>query len=173
MTQDSLFQALGGLPGVQRLAEAWHRRVLADEIVAHAFSHGYHPAHTERLAAYWSEAWGGPPLYTSALGDESRVVRMHSGNGEHDEMDRRAVACFAQALDDVGVQDPGLRQALCGYFAWATHERMTAYPRSPRDVPAGLQIVRWGWHGRLRPSDGLTQAPTIQPSSGSTSAGQP
>lgn len=173
MQQASLFQALGGLSGVQRLAEAWHRRVLADEVVAHAFSHGYHPAHTERLAAYWSEAWGGPPLYTSALGDESRVVRMHSGNGEHDEMDRRAVACFSQALDDAGVQDPGLRQALSSYFAWATHERMTAYPRSPRDVPAGLRIVRWSWHGPVPAPAGNAQAPTIQPSSGSTSPGQP
>jgi hypothetical protein len=25
---------------------------MADEIVSHAFSHGYHPRHTERLAAY-------------------------------------------------------------------------------------------------------------------------
>ncbi|MDG0854051.1 group II truncated hemoglobin [Roseateles puraquae] len=173
MRPESLFQALGGLPGVQRLAQAWHRRVLADEIVAHAFSHGYHPAHTERLAAYWSEAWGGPPLYTAALGDESRVVRMHSGNGEHDEMDRRAVACFTQALDDAGVQDIALREALSRYFAWATHERMTAYPRSPRDVPPGLKIVRWGWHGPMPAPDGNAQAPTIQPSSGSTPAGQP
>jgi hemoglobin len=173
MQPSSLFEALGGLPGVQRLALAWHRRVLADDIVAHAFSHGFHPAHTERLAAYWSEAWGGPPLYTSALGDESRVVRMHSGNGEHDEMDRRAVACFTQALDDVGLQDAALRAALSGYFAWATHERMAAYPRSPRDVPEGLQIVRWGWHGPLPASHSAAQAPAIQPSSGSTPSGQP
>jgi hemoglobin len=48
------------MAGVLRLAEAWHQRVLADEIVAHAFSHGFHPLHTERLAAYWGEAWGGP-----------------------------------------------------------------------------------------------------------------
>jgi hemoglobin len=30
---------------------------MADEIVAHAFSHGFHPQHSERLAAYWGEAW--------------------------------------------------------------------------------------------------------------------
>jgi hemoglobin len=34
------------------LAGAWHRRVMADEVVGHAFSHGFHPQHVERLAAY-------------------------------------------------------------------------------------------------------------------------
>ena len=43
------------------------------------------------------------------LGPDSALARMHSGNGEHDEMDRRAVACFTLALDDAGVQDRALR----------------------------------------------------------------
>ncbi|GAB4130474.1 MAG: hypothetical protein Fur005_16660 [Roseiflexaceae bacterium] len=57
----TLYEALGGADMVLRLAHAWHTQVLADEIVSHAFQHGFHPQHTERLAAYWSEAWGGPP----------------------------------------------------------------------------------------------------------------
>jgi hypothetical protein len=36
-------------------------------------------------------------------GDETSVVRIHSGNGPHQEMDRRAIACFVQALQDVGL----------------------------------------------------------------------
>jgi hypothetical protein len=31
-------------------------------------------------------------------GDETTVVKMHSGNGEHDEMDRRAIARFDHRL---------------------------------------------------------------------------
>ena len=31
---------------------------------------------------------------TPNSGAETSVVRMHSGNGPHDEMDRRAIACF-------------------------------------------------------------------------------
>ena len=38
--------------------------------------------HTERLAAYWVEALGGPPIYSQRYGDETSVVRIHSGNGE-------------------------------------------------------------------------------------------
>src|SRR5215510_6958102 len=96
--RSTLYDALGGDEGVLRLAGAWHERVLADEIVAHAFSHGFRPDHTERLAAYWTEAWGGPGIYSQRYGSESSVVRMHSGNGPHEEMDRRAIACFDQAM---------------------------------------------------------------------------
>src|SRR6266508_3743051 len=52
----SVYEAAGSSEGLFRLAEAWHSRVMADEIVSHAFSHGFHPQHTERLAAYWAEA---------------------------------------------------------------------------------------------------------------------
>src|ERR1700680_3651910 len=103
----TVFEAAGGIDGLRRLAAAWHRRVVADEVVGHAFSHGFHPQHTERLAAYWAEALGGPTTYSENYGDESSVVRMHSGNGPHEEMDRRAIACFEQALDDVGIDDNG------------------------------------------------------------------
>ena len=89
--------------GLRRLAHAWHTRVLADEVVSHAFSHGYHPQHTERLAAYWAEALGGPTTYSSRYGDETSVVRLHSGNGLHEDMDHRAIACFDQALIDAGL----------------------------------------------------------------------
>ena len=147
MNGGSLFEAVGGEEGVLRLAHAWHARVLADEIVSHAFSHGFHPRHTERLAAYWAEAWGGPPNYSGKLGSESSVVRMHRGNGPHEEMDRRAIACFDQALDDVQVTDVDLRRVLHDYFAWATNTSMAAYPRGKGEVPNDLRIPRWSWNG--------------------------
>lgn len=145
----SVFVAAGGKEGLLRLAEAWHKRVMADEIVSHAFSHGYHPKHTERLAAYWAEALGGPTAYTRAYGSETSVVRMHSGNGPHEEMDRRAIGCFDQALVDAGLTAEPLRSVLHDYFAWATTTAMARY-RSADDVPEGLVIPRWSWDGLQR-----------------------
>jgi len=145
---ESIYEADGGEAGMLRLADAWHARVMADEVVSHAFQHGFDPRHTERLAAYWGEALGGPRAYTEAFGDESQVVRIHSGNGEHDDMDRRAIDCFDQALDDVGLSaDDRLRQALHDYFAWTTTTTMARYPESPDDVPDGLSIPQWSWDG--------------------------
>jgi hemoglobin len=145
---DTIFDAVGGVPGLLRLAAAWHERVMADEVVGHAFSHGFHPEHTERLAAYLAEALGGPALYSASLGDETTVVRMHSGNGPHDEMDHRAIACFDQAMTDIGLDgDDRLRQVLHDYFAWATTTTMARYHDDADDVPDGLAIPKWSWDG--------------------------
>lgn len=150
-TVQTVYEAVGAHDGLLRLASAWHARVLEDEVVRHAFSHGYHPRHTERLAAYWAEALGGPTTYSERYGDETSVVRIHSGNGSHEEMDQRAIACFDQALEDVGLgHDDRLRRVLHDYFAWATTHTMARYPRSPDDVPNGLDIPKWSWHGLVR-----------------------
>jgi hemoglobin len=150
----SVYDAAGGDAGLMALASAWHARVMADEVVSHAFSHGYHPDHTERLAAYWAEALGGPTRYSDALGGETAVVRMHSGNGPHEEMDRRAIDCFDQALADVGLAgDQRLRSVLHDYFAWATTTTMARYHDSADDVPTGLTIPRWSWDGLVEAGD--------------------
>jgi pimeloyl-ACP methyl ester carboxylesterase/truncated hemoglobin YjbI len=148
---ESVYDAAGGSAGMVRLAEAWHSRVMADEVVSHAFSHGFHPQHSERLAAYWAEALGGPATYSESYGDETTVVRTHSGNGPHHEMDRRAIACFDQALEDIGLTDP-LRQVLHDYFAWATNTSMSQYHSSADEVPDGLSIPRWSWDGLQSPT---------------------
>jgi hemoglobin len=144
----TVYEAAGGEEGMLRLASTWHVRVIADEVVGHAFSHGFRPDHTARLAAYWAEALGGPPTYSTTYGDETFVVRAHSGNGSHEEMDRRAIACFDQALGDVGLADRSeLTRVLRDYFAWATTTTMDRYPESADDVPVGLSIPKWSWDG--------------------------
>lgn len=144
----TVFEAIGGGPGLLRLAAAWHERVMADEIVSHAFSHGFHPEHTERLAAYLGEALGGPALYSETMGNETSVVRVHSGNGLHEKMDERAIACFDEALNDVGLAaDDAVRHVLYDYFAWATRGAMSRYHNSADDVPDGLEIPKWSWDG--------------------------
>jgi hemoglobin len=143
----TVYEAAGGADGLLRLADAWHARVMADEVVSHAFSHGFHPEHNQRLASYWGEALGGPTIYADSYGDQSSVVRIHSGNGLHEEMDQRAIVCFDDALADVGLADDPVGRVLHDYFAWATGTAMSAYPRAADDVPDGLGVPRWSWAG--------------------------
>ena len=42
-----MYEAASGGEGLVGLTEAWHSRVMADDIVSHAFSHGFHPQHTD------------------------------------------------------------------------------------------------------------------------------
>jgi hemoglobin len=145
----TVFEAAGGVDGLTRLAHAWHERVLADEIAAHPFSHGIQPDHVERLAAYWAEALGGPPAYTGHYGDETAVVRMHACNEPHEDLDRRVIDCFDQALDDVGFTDP-VRQVLHDYFAWVTTARFAGFHGANDTIPADLDIAAWSWTGLRR-----------------------
>ena len=134
----TLYDAIGGGKTVLAVAHAWHERVLADPVVSHAFSHGFRDDHTERLAAYWAEVLGGPATYSETMGDESHVVRLHTGNGPHEEMDARAVDCFAAALDDAGVPQPH-RGALVAWFR-DSNRYVNHHFGSPDDVPDGLPM---------------------------------
>lgn len=139
----TLYEAAGGHDGMLALAEAWHRRVLADPVVSHAFSHGFREDHTERLAAYLGEALGGPATYTETMGTESGVVRMHSGNGVHEEMDRLALLAWDAAITDCGLDaDPALAAELHAYWADGIR-RMGEHHETPDTVPDGLALERW------------------------------
>jgi hemoglobin len=135
---ESLYDAMGGADVVLAVAHAWHERVLADPIVSHAFEHGYREDHTERLAAYWAEVLGGPPTYSQTMGDEAHVVRLHTGNGPHDDMDRRAVDSFAGALADAGVPQE-LHPALVRWFRDA-NQYVNHHFATPDAVPDGLPM---------------------------------
>ena len=139
---ETLYDAIGGADVVLAVAHAWHERVLADPVVSHAFSHGFREDHTERLAAYWAEVWGGPATFSTTMGDESDVVRAHSGNGPHEDMDRRAVDCFAAALKDAGVPEQH-HAHLVDWFREANDDVNHRFP-TPEAVPDGLPMPSLG-----------------------------
>lgn len=145
--EQSLFEYAGGEPAFLRLATAHHARCLADPELSHPFSHGGHPDHVARLAAYWAEVLGGPPSYSQAGGTQSEVLVMHAGNGEHDDLNRRFVECFLAAADDAELPaDAEFRAALRAYMVWAVEE-LNAHPATADTVPPGAAMPRWGWDG--------------------------
>lgn len=143
----TIYEAAGGWPAFLALARAWHRNVLADEVVAHAFSHGHHPQHDERIAAYWAEALGGPDEFSRVIGDQTDVLRLHAGNGVHVEMDERGTDCFARALVDAGLPAE-VHATMLAFFRWQVAEQ-AHYPESPEQVADGLRVPKWGWDGPI------------------------
>ena len=144
----TLFEFAGGAPALLALARAHHARCLADPELNHPFSHpGQHPQHVERLAAYWGEVLGGPPVYSQSCGDQSEVLRMHAGNGDISDLGRRFVRCFDLAADDAELPaDPALRAALHAYMTWAVGD-VLRYPEEDAVVAPGAKMPRWGWDG--------------------------
>jgi hemoglobin len=144
----SIYEAAGGEAAFLALAAATHARCLADPELEHPFSHGGHPQHVERLGWYWAEVLGGPPRFSRQEdGDETSVLRLHSGNGDMTGLGERFHACFVAAMDDAGLPaDPDLRAALTEYMTWAV-ARVNAHPVDSATVPARLPVPRWTWDG--------------------------
>ena len=144
----TLYEFAGGAPAFLALATAHHARCLADPELNHPFSHpGQHPDHIARLGAYWAEVLGGPPTYSTSCGDQSRLLRMHAGNGDISDLSRRFVECFVLAMDDAGLpDDPEFRTAMRDYMRWAVNDVETY---SPHDavVPDGVSMPHWSWDG--------------------------
>ena len=142
----SLFEAAGGESGLRLLALAWHERVLADPVVGQAVARGVRSDQVDRIAAWWAESLGGPALYSARFGAGMEDVRLHPPDAAVDELNDRAVDCFADALDDAGLQDDEvLAEALLDWFTWLTWTTLDP-PREPVPRAAG-GIPKWSWDG--------------------------
>jgi hemoglobin len=145
--QPSIFKAAGGQDAFLRLATAHHQRCLEDPVLNHPFSHPGHPQHLERLAGYWAEVFGGPPVYTEAAGSHSAMLELHARTQAQDDLGDRFLTCFVDALDDAGLPDDcALRTALRAYMEWAVSDVM-AYSPAHAVVPNALPVPRWSWAG--------------------------
>jgi hemoglobin len=134
----TLYEQLGGFDRILALCKRWHALCLADPAAAHPFAdHELHPQHDERLAAYFSEAFGGPALYTAGYGTEATVQRLHGCNGPHEELDEACIRAFGQALADLEFPETAAARAV-SYFRAAT-EGMRAYADG-QPVPEDLTI---------------------------------
>jgi hemoglobin len=143
----SLYEFAGGRPAFVKLATAHHQRCLQDPVLQHAFSHPGHPHHIERLADYWAEVLGGPPLYSQVSEGQSGMLSLHAGMQADDDLGSRFLACFIGAIDAAGLPDePEFRGALRAYMEWAT-AAVHVYNPEGSIVPDALPMPRWGWSG--------------------------
>jgi hemoglobin len=147
VARPSLYEFAGGEQAFLALAAATHERCLADPELNHPFSHHVSPQHTEHLAAYWAEVFGGPKRYSESLGGHSGMLGIHAGEGAPDEMGDRFEACFVQAIDDAGLpEDPEFRAALRDYMHWATRE-VNTYSAPGTTVAPSQPMPHWSWDG--------------------------
>ncbi|TMD97215.1 MAG: oxidoreductase [Chloroflexi bacterium] len=150
MARASMYEFAGGEQAFLALAAATHERCLADPELNHPFSHHVSPRHTENLAAYWAEVFGGPSRYSSNLGGHSGMLSIHAGEGAPEEMGDRFEACFVQAMDDARLpEDREFRKAMRDYIHWATRE-VNAYAPAGTHVAPGQPMPRWSWEGLVR-----------------------
>ncbi len=150
MKRPSIFEFAGGESAFLALAAAHHERCLQDPELNHPFSHPGHPKHVERLAGYWAEVFGGPPMYSESCGGHPAMLHIHAGQGARADLGERFVACFVQAADDAQLpDDPEFRRVLREYMEWAVRD-VLAYSSRGSTVPSDAAVPRWSWEGLVR-----------------------
>jgi hemoglobin len=147
MTRPSIYDAVGGGPALRALAADFHARCLVDPVLEHPFSHTSNPEHVQRLADYWGEVFGGPPVFSQSYGGHSAMLGLHANQGAESDLGDRFVEVFDAAVTSSAVpDDPELRAVLHDYMQWATDEVMAYSPAGAR-VPPDLAVPRWTWDG--------------------------
>ena len=90
---------------------------------------------------------GGPDAYSRKLASVAHMVRIHSGNGPHPELDAATERCFALALDDAGLSDDErLRSTLVDWFACSHRVVNYTYER-PELAPDDVALPQRSWDG--------------------------
>jgi hemoglobin len=147
MTRPSIYDAVGGAPALRALAADFHARCLVDPALEHPFSHTSNPEHVQRLADYWGEVFGGPPVFSQSYGGHSAMLGLHANQGAESDLGDRFVEVFDAAVTSSALpDDPALRAVLHDYMQWATDEVMAYSPAGAR-VPPDLAVPRWTWDG--------------------------
>lgn len=130
------------------LATDFHARCLADPVLEHPFSHVGNPEHVQRLADYWGEVLGGPPVYSERFGGHLAMLRVHANQCDENPFSRRFAEVFDEAVAHALPDDPELRAALHDYMHCATTEVATVFPTTAT-VPETAGMPRWSWSGSM------------------------
>ena len=91
-----------------------------------------------------------PSIYEFAGGDRAWLeftATFHERCLADPELNKRFVACFMQAADEVGLpNDPEFRDTLRSYVEWAVREVDQFSPHGSV-APEGQPMPHWSWDG--------------------------
>lgn len=143
--EPTLFEWAGGYPALLRMTRIFYERfVPEEELLAPLFAR-MEPDHPERVAAWLSEVFGGPDLYSERYGSYARMISQHVGKHLTEEQRARWVALLARSADVAGMpHDPEFRAAFVSYLEWGSR---IAVENSQQDAhpPEGMPIPHWWW----------------------------
>ena len=97
---ESLYELAGGAHGVQRLAEAFYRRVLSDPLMLPLFRDPTED-HAGRMALWLGEFFGGPAEHTKQRGGFHTAVSAHHELNITDAQRNRWIEYMTAACEEV------------------------------------------------------------------------
>lgn len=142
----TLYEWAGG-PGVlERLTAEFYARVKEDALLAPVFAQ-MAANHSEHVAHFIGEVFGGPALYSTADGgSHATMIAHHVGRRLTEAQRRRWVNLLLDVADAVGLpDDPEFRAAVVAYLEWGS--RLAVINSHLPETPIGPNepMPRWGW----------------------------
>jgi hemoglobin len=141
----SLFEWAGGRPAIERMINAFYDRLEAEPMLSPLFPGGVSDAHRQHITDWWSEVFGGPPVYTDHHGGYEQMLAKHRDLGITADQRFAFASLMSRAADDAELpDDPEFRSALVAYLEWGT--RLALANSQPDAGPvAHAPVPHWGW----------------------------
>jgi CDGSH-type Zn-finger protein/truncated hemoglobin YjbI len=149
--EPTLFEWAGGYPALLEMTRLFYsRHVPSDPLVGPLFAR-MEADHPERVAAWLSEVFGGPPFYTERYGGYTRMISQHLDKHLTQEQRSHWAMLMAQSADEAGLpNDPEFRAAFIAYIEWGSRiavENSTSGAKPPENMP----VPRWWWVCNAKP----------------------
>ena len=100
----TVFELIGGAQMIERLVDAFYRRVQAHPNLSQLFPQDITPIRNKQLK-FLTQFFGGPQLYTLEHGHPMMRAR-HLPHPITPERAREWLSCMAAAMDEVGLEGP-------------------------------------------------------------------
>ena len=134
--QPTLFEWAGGYPALLGLTRIFYGRYVPEEPQLGPLFAKMSPDHPERVAAWLSEVFGGPPLYSQRYGGYQRMVSEHVGKQITPEQRARWASYMLQSAEDAGLpSDAEFRAAFVAYIEWGSRIAMENSAAGAKPAP--------------------------------------
>ena len=143
--EPTLFAWAGGLPALTRMTRLFYGKYVPEDPLLGPLFAEMAPDHPERVAAWLSEVFGGPGLFTERYGGYPRMLGQHLGKGITEAQRARWVSTLARCADEAGLPaDAEFRSAFTAYLEWGS--RLAVENSAPGAAPPPhMPVPHWDW----------------------------
>jgi CDGSH-type Zn-finger protein/truncated hemoglobin YjbI len=169
----TVFEWAGGLPALTRMTRLFYEKyVPEDPLLAPLFA-DMSADHPQRVAAWLSEVFCGPKVYSSQYGGYQRMLSQHVGKCISEEMRARWVKLLLQSAMEAGLpNDAEFRSTFSSYIEWGS--RLAVENSQPEShPPPKMPMPHWDWNtasgppgsriSALAPPEEQAEEPLVMP----------
>ena len=145
LREPTLFEWAGGYPALLDMTRIFYSRYVPEDPLLGPLFAEMSPDHPERVAAWLSEVFGGPPFYSQRYGGYQRMVSQHLGKRITGEQRALWATYMLQSAEDAGLpSDAEFRAAFVAYVEWGSRIALENSGDGAKPPP-NMPVPKWWW----------------------------